>query len=362
MGFIDWFSRTLSGQRICTSEHLAGYKRLGEQVYEVEVELAETSSVRARILLRAAKGLQVMSDALLRDAFLSDQPPSKSVPNQTHEQAEAWYGRIPDLLIAARQEASFVGSAKVDVPIQLEVREESREGCPIEHLTGMRRAAEEMENIIKDKMMYARTKANEYKKVILLYEEARTRRQAGDAIVGSIAGRQSMSYQSHEEAEEQYSLALSAYFVIVQALEAPSLLDEFNKHKFKKNNKLDSRDLFKVTSRIAVREIRHSGEYAQAQEDLAELWRKHTITDVEREYESTVESLVATGQIEEDGYWYCCPFQPVYRVTRELVEVLGHPVPKGHVFVWDYGEDGAVGHFVTEPVFERTDSRHYCED
>lgn len=362
MALFDRFREVFSGQRMCTPEHLAGYKRLGEQVFEVEVELAETSNVRAQILLRAAKSLQVMGDALLRDAFPSDQHPSKPVPIVTHEQAEVWYGRIPDLLIAARQEASFAGSAKIKVPILLGTREETRGACPIEHLAGMRRAAEEMETLVKDKMVVARTKADPYKEVILLYEEARTRRQSGDAIVGSIVGGQRVSPQSHEEAEDQYGSALAAYFLIAQALEDPSLLSQSRQGGGRGQSKLDSRDLFKVTSRIALREIRHSGEYAQAQVDLAELWVKHTITDVEREYESTVEELAATGQIEEDGYWYCCPFQPVYKVVHSPVEVIGRSIPTGHVFVWDYGEDGAPGRFITESAFGRADSRHYCEE
>lgn len=362
MALLDRFRGILFGQRTCTPEHLASYRRLGEQVFEVEVELAETSNIRARVLLRAAKSLQVMSDALLRDAFPSDKQPFQPIPVVTHEQAEAWYGRIPDLLIAARQEAAFGGSTKVQVPIQLGRQNESREVCPAQHLAGMRRAAENMESLVKDKMGYIRTMGDKYKGVILLYEEARTRRQSGDAIVGSILSGQRMSSQSHEEGEEQYRLALSAYLLITQALEDPSLVNKSLYDETRKNSKLDARDLFKVTSHIAVREIRQSGEYAQAQVDLAELWVKHTVTEVEREYENTVDELAAAGLIEEDGYWYCCPFQPVYKVIHGPIEVIGHAIPTDHVFAWDYGEDGKPGRFITEASFGRADSRHYCEN
>ncbi len=362
MTLFDRFRETFTGKRMCTLEHLSGYKRLGEQVFEVEVELVDTMNVRARVFLRAAKSLQVMGDALLRDAFPSEKRPSKPVPIVTHEQAEAWYERIPDLLIAARQESSFAGSSKIRVPILLGDREESSGTCPIEHLAGMRRAADEMENLVRDKIVFARTRADHYRRVILLYEEARTRRQSGDAIIGSIVGGQRVSSQSHEEAEEQYGSALTAYFLIAQALEDPTLLDQPPESVGKKKSRLDSRDLFKVTSRIALREIRQSGEYTRAQVDLAELWVKHTVTDVEREYERMVEELVAAGQIEEDGYWYCCPFQPVYKVIHGPVEVIGKFIPTGHVFVWDYGEDGAPGRFITQSTFGKADSRHYCED
>jgi len=362
MAFFDRFREVLSGQRMCTPEHLASYKRLGDQVFEVEVELAETPNTRARVFVRAAKSLQVMSDALLRDALPSEKEPSKPVPVMTHEQAEAWYARLPELLIAARQEASFPSSTKVPLPIRLGGRIESKGPCPVQHLAGMRRAAEEMESLVKDKLAYARTEGETYRDVILLYEEARTRRQSGDAIVGSILGGQKVSTQSHEEAEQQYWLALSAYMLISQALEDPALLDKKVQERLQKKSKLDVRDLFKVTSRTAIREIRQSSEYAQSQVDLAELWVKHTITDEEREYENTVDDLATTGRIREDGYWYCCPFQPVYTVANGPVEVGGRSIPTGHVFVWDYGEDGNPGRFITESAFGRADSRHYCED
>lgn len=362
MAFFDRFREVLSGQRMCTLEHLASYKRLGDQVFEVEVELAETSNTRARAILRAAKSLQVMSDALLRDAFSNEKEPSKPVPVMTHEQAEAWYTRLPELLIAARQEASFRSSTKVQLPIRLGGRIESKGPCPVQHLAGMRRAADEMESLVKDKLAYARTDGETYRDVILLYEEARTRRQSGHAIVGSILGGQKVSTQSHEEAEQQYWLALSAYMLISQALEDPALLDKKVQERLQNKSKLDARDLFKVTARTAIREIRQSGEYAQAQVDLAELWVKHSITDEEREYENTVDDLAGEGRIHEDGYWYCCPFQPVYKVVNGPVDVGGRSIPTGHVFVWDYGEDGNPGRFVTESSFGRADSRHYCED
>lgn len=225
MKLLDQFREILSGQRISSEQHLAGYKRLGDQVYEVEVELADTSSNRACALLRAAKSLQVMGDALLRDVS-ADNKLFQQVPAITREQAEAWYGRIPDLLVAARQETCFEGGAKVQLPVQFGMKYDMQGMCPIAHLAGMRRAADEMECLVKDKTIIARTQGETYKSVILLFEEARTRRQSGDAIVGSILEGQKLPPQSHEDAEKNYWLALEDYLLIAQALELPALADK----------------------------------------------------------------------------------------------------------------------------------------
>jgi len=209
-------------------EHLAGYKRIGEQVFEVEAELSESTNAKARALLQAAKSLQVMGDALLREVEPRDKK-SLHLATETHEQAEAWYGHIPDLLIGARKEAAFEGSSTFPLPFQLRSGRDMRDmqgTCPIEHLAGMRRAADEMEDLVKDKMAFARTQGETYKDVILLFEEARTRRGAGDAIVGSIMEGQRLPPQSHEDAEVYYRAVLSDYLLIAQALEDPSLKDK----------------------------------------------------------------------------------------------------------------------------------------
>lgn len=225
MSFLDKLRDTLIGQRVCSPEHLAGYKRIGEQVYEVEVELADSQNSKATAIFQAAKCFQVMADALIRDAFPSGGNESKPVPVVTHEQAEAWYGRIPDLLVAVRQEAVFPGSAKITLPIRMGNRIELSGPCPVQHLAGMRRAADELESVFKERMDRIRLHGDKFKKVILFYEEARTRRQVGDAIVGSILRGQHVPAESHEEAEEQYWTTLSSYLLVAQGLEDPFILE-----------------------------------------------------------------------------------------------------------------------------------------
>lgn len=354
MGLLERIHVAFSGERICPPEHLAGYRRLGEQVYEVEVELAASEKPRVRAFVMASKGLQTMADALLKDAY-----DNQSVPIVTHEQAEEWYGMLTDLMISARKEAVFEGSAAIQLPVRLGRKIESHRTCPVSHLAGMRRAADELERLLLPQLDDARRDAEKNKNALLMFEEARTRRQVGDAIVGSITRGEHVSSESHEEAEEQYWATLSTYLLITQGLTHPDILAH---PSVQRTCKLDQDDVWRITSAIAKREIRDSGELWKAERDLAELWGLHRFTESERAYENTVDDLTHEHRIREDGYWACCPFQPVYKVITGPVKVAGRTVPTGHVFVWDYGEDGELGEFITKPSFAPASSRQYCAD
>ncbi|MFC4810464.1 hypothetical protein [Paenibacillus sp. GCM10023250] len=365
MGLMDWLREGITGQKICPIEHLEAYKRLGEQVYALHAELAGSGSPRAQAYVQAARSLRTMADALIGDALDGDEP--KPVPIVTHDQADAWYGALPDIMVAARQEAAFAHSARTPLPVTLGGQIEGPKPCPEAHLAGLRRAAGDMEELLRLDVDLARNEGERFKEAILLFEEARTRRQAGDSIVGTISNGRRVSPESHEEAEEQYWIALSNFILIAQGLKDPELLKRLparanRSHSAFKTCKLDSDDIWKVTSELAIRDINRSGERAQAIEDLTEHWELFVETPVEREYETTVEELLAQGMIKEDSYWYCCPFPSVYRVNAPYVRVLGHQIPRGHVFVFEYGDDGEPGRFITQKSFQPADERKYCED
>ncbi|REE89116.1 hypothetical protein A8990_107215 [Paenibacillus taihuensis] len=362
MGVMDWFREQLTGQKICPIEHLESYKRLGEQVYSLHVELAESKSARANAIVQAARSIQIMSDELLGDALDGAVP--KPVPIVTHDQADVWYGMLPDIMVAARQEAAFANSARIQLPIRLGTQIEGPKPCPEQHIAGLRRAAAGMEELLALEVSIARNEKDTYKDAILLYEEARTRKQAGDSIVGTISNGRRVSEESHEDAEEQYWMALSSYILVAQGLKDPELLKNspFVAAAAKIPCKLDSNDIWKVTSKTAIREIRKAGEFFQAERDLIEHWENFVETPVEREYETTVEELLKRGQIKEDSYWYCCPFPAVYRVLANSVSVLGNVIPRDHVFVFEYGDDGEPGRFITQRTFQSADERKYCED
>ncbi|WP_274651268.1 hypothetical protein [Paenibacillus humicola] len=366
MGLFDRIRESLTGEKYCPIEHLESFKRLGEQVYSLHVELAENDSPRALALVQAARSVQTMADAMLGDAFSEDKP--KPVPIVSHDQADVWYGMIPDIMIGARQEASFPNSTRLTLPIRLGNQVDGPEPCPVAHLSGLRRAAAGMEELLSMEVETARAEKERFRDAILLYEEARTRKQSGDSIVGTITNGRRVSAESHEDAEKQYWMALTSYILVAQGLKAPDLLKgvrsgtDFEARPQARKCKLDSSDIWKVTSHLAIRDIKQAGEWEQAVHDLEEHWELFNETPVEREYESTVEELLKKGDIEETAYWYCCPFPSVYRVRAESVRVLGKLIPRGHVMVFEYGDDGAPGQFITRASFQTADSRQYCED
>ncbi|MGD8188695.1 hypothetical protein ACQCN2_01725 [Brevibacillus ginsengisoli] len=361
MGLFNWFRENVTGQKICPIEHLQSYKRLGEQVYELHVELTECENPRALAFLQAAKSLQTMADALLGDAFSGIDGKPNAVPIITHDQADVWYGLIPDLIIAARQEASFQGSSNLALPIQLGTQMEGPSPCPVEHLAGLRRAAAGMEEMVQVDIQIARTKGEEYKAAILLYEEARTRKQSGDAIVGILSEGRRVSEETHEDAEQQYWKALSSYMLVAQGLKGSDILKKENTLN-RKTCKLDSKNIWKVTSQIAKSEVKRAGEWEQAEEDLTEHWEQYIMREDDRTYETTVEELLQAGKIKETSYWYCCPFPSVYQVIKTPVVILGQEIPLHHYFVYEYGDDGAPARFITNKEFGTADERKYCDD
>lgn len=360
MGLFDRIRAAISGQKICPLEHLESYKRLGEQVYGLHVELAASPSERAQAYVQAARCFQIMADAMLGDAFSSMSGEPKPVPVVTHDQADEWYGCIPDLMIAARQEAAFAGAAKYQGPVTIGRQIEGPTPCSVEHLAGLRRAVHDMEEFVAATVSIARDN-EKFIPAVLLYEEARTRKQAGDSIVGVITNGRRVSAESHEDAEKQYWMALSQYILVAQGLKDPSILPSHLGYN-RKRCKLDKDDIWKVTAPQAIEAIRRSGEWEKAKHDLIEHWELHQITDEEREYETTVEALLQDGEIHIDSYWYCCPFPAVYKVDGQVVTVLGHRIPYGHSFVYEYGDDGAPGQFITQASFGNADGRKYCDD
>jgi hypothetical protein len=99
MGLFDFIKEAFTGEKYCPLEHLESYRRLGEQVNALHVELVDCENPRALAFLQAARSLQNMADALLGDAFDGIDGEPKPVPVITHEQADDWYGLIPDLIV-----------------------------------------------------------------------------------------------------------------------------------------------------------------------------------------------------------------------------------------------------------------------
>ncbi|QQE78449.1 hypothetical protein [Alicyclobacillus sp. SO9] len=354
MGLFDRIRDVFNHQESSPPEHLEGYRRIGDQVYEAKVELADEQNPTVRLLLRVAEVFQIMGNALLRDVISPSTTSARRVADITHEQAETWYGHIPDLLIAARKEVLYAESSRVELPIQIGERVESQDMCPLSHLIGLRRAANGLEDLVADDISRMRADKDRYRQILFLYEEARTRRSTGDALVGPVMNGERVPHETHEDAKEQYWQALANYLLIVQGIENDSLITEL----FSPHSKLDLEDVWKVTAQLALEDIGDAEKRDQTNQELESFWDSHRITDEERRYEHTVEKLVVRGDIQENGYWYRIPFQPVYMVTASRIDIAGHKISRGHEFVWDYGKE-AGQRFLSRSEFRYADERFH---
>lgn len=221
MSLFDRFRDALKPDHSHQSDGLNEYRRLGNQVYEVEVEIAETKNPRARAILQAAKVLQTLADALIGDAAAAN----TRLPTMSVHRAESWYGRIPDLLVGARQEAKVPESSQVGLPIRLkDAGTKAIDTWSDEHLLGLRRAATAARDFLQKRIEHAEFQTEAFKDVIVYYQEAKTRQEAGDAIVGLLVQGQTISDASRRDAEAQYMSTVARYLLIAQGLEEPTVL------------------------------------------------------------------------------------------------------------------------------------------
>ncbi len=354
MGLLDKIHRAISGMEEDSPEHLEGYRRIGDEVYQAQVELSDAQNPRVLLLLRVAEYFQTVANALLLIPTL-DSKSLTSVPQITHLVAEDWFGRIPELLIAARQEAIVPNSSTVVLPIQLGQPRHSDGTCPLSHLAGLRRATDAAFEFVTPDVSRVRVHPEQNAKILLLYEETRTRKNTADAIVGSLSEGKKIPSRSHEEAREEYWKGIRQCLLITQGLRDISLLPS----RLGRRSTLDLEDPWKVTSRLAISDIRTSGEDGQVEQELRTLWDRYPIRDAEHTYINTVEDLQKRGKIVENGYWFRVPFQSVYQVKGEQVEINGSIIPRGHEFVFDFGDEHEPGRLRHQASFGYSEDREH---
>ncbi|MHB1627759.1 MAG: hypothetical protein ACYCVB_05195 [Bacilli bacterium] len=365
MTILNRFRSALSGRYVCPPDHLEGYRRIGESLYAAEAELSETASPRTRAILAAARCLRIMADALLAEVFVANGGSEQKIPVITQKQAETWYDAIPRLIAAARKETAFSGAAGTAAPLRLPSLLRGPLASPIDHLTGLRRAAQELHELIQTKIELARFEPTLYREAILRYEETRTRREQADAIARSVRNGESvLPADLHAKAEQAYASALSSYLLVAQWLEDPTLQPAGSPARRPASAQKDqaSETLWRVSSTVARRQIRRAGEGRKAEQELRQFWLNRTIPDAEREFEATVARLLAEGRIRENGYWHRCPFQSSYAVGEDPVALAGQTIPQGHSFLWMYDKDGESSHLVVRAAFHSAPFRDYRKE
>ncbi len=173
------------GHHDASAAGLAGYRRLGAQVLDLQEELPAGAG-RARAYFHAARCLQLFADRLVEEAFADPARPGR-LPQITVSQAESLYRQTPDLITAARQEVLAPGGPRdVDLPILLQGRVEPRgHALPLSHLQGMLRGAAAVVGLAEGDVRSAGSGAARAK---ALFAEAVTNRDSAQYLVGGLDG------------------------------------------------------------------------------------------------------------------------------------------------------------------------------
>jgi len=215
-------------------QQLAGLRRIGAAVYDLEQELDSAEQAgggrdlrRARCYFAAAEALVTFADAFVLDA-LSDPDHPRHVAQVTFLQARAFYLKVPDLVTAVRQEIAYPGAARTPLPVLPGPRFEA-DRCPVEHLLAMQRAAAKLEELIGTRIEALRlhsagAEPAGLKPAVLSMAAARTKRDAADQAIGAMRTGRSIPAEEHEQAEAYYyDGVLRQYLYAAQELELPGV-------------------------------------------------------------------------------------------------------------------------------------------
>ncbi len=173
--------RRLFGAHQVSAAHLAGYRRVGAQVLDLQDRVPPRGPARAYLV--AARCLQLFADKLVEDAF-ADPAHLGTLPEVSAAQAEALYRQVPDLVTAARQEVLAPGGTRdVPLPIVLAGRVRTPEAAAVSHLRAMLRAAQAVTEFAEGEVGGAETGAGQAK---ALLAEAQTNRDSATYLVGGL--------------------------------------------------------------------------------------------------------------------------------------------------------------------------------
>lgn len=346
MSFISWLYNHLSPETINARKLLKRYSQVGHQVFVVLQELRDCNNPRAHAYIQAAQSLLVIADAMLGLRFANTDQDIRLTP-QIRRLVDQWYRRIPELLIAARQEAVYPNTAVHDFPVELGDHLKPPHGKQsAAYLTALHRALSGMDQLLRERVNRARTDPETFKTALLLYEAARTSRQSGDLLAASTNGKRALK-QSRYDAVQHYLRALPRYFLVAQSLEDPKPINRLAASQFR-TCKLDSNDPWKASGDGAKEFFQKSDLYDSTEERLSAYWENRGFSQDERVLECTIEQLEAWGLIIGNGWWTDFPYPGTYEVLAESIVIGGKRLFKGNEFVYYYGEENEEAEWIID--------------
>ena len=213
----------LFGHHDVSTAGLAGYRRLGGQVLDLQPQAHSADGGRAGAYYYAARCLQLFADKLVEDAFADEARPTP-LPQVTVAQAEALYKQIPDLITAAKQEVLVPGGPRdVQLPLILHGRVAASGGKgPISHLRGMLRGVEAVGELAEGEILSG---AGNSARAKALLAEATTDRDSASSLVGGLV-KAELPVESTQRAEDLLWAALAYFLGALQELAVPGILGD----------------------------------------------------------------------------------------------------------------------------------------
>ncbi len=374
---------TLVGE--VSADTLEAYRRASLAVYE-QIDLVEAHRLESRAnglspwtvpystqaeMLCAwnAFVLQTLGNEFLEADYTSDSATVGFVPRITADQVLAFYTQVEAWLTRARQ-AHVNPGYRLDLQVPADLPGWSKvEPCPNTHLAGMLKAlsalSEHLEaplQFLNDSPLPNTAAAQEHLNAIRsVHAIAQTKSRYAIDMFGSNPSR-----DVHERAEEHAKAAIENYYLLGQLLAMPQIADSLTVRKPLAQPILTDRDLFSLHPKLEPMITKLPGEPGfnpwcltdprslsklkldkDAKLAIKRLWELDPDPTATLDLFAEIEEARRRGDIafakdengEPQGYFFCCPWSPVYVVKRSLP--LGGAVLRSlQTFVFDVTGEG----------------------
>jgi hypothetical protein len=318
--------------------------------------------------------LQTLGDKMIEADYRADVRTIGYLPKVTAEQVWAFFGQVEGWLSLARQAAANPGfaipdlrSLPADLPGWVEV-----EPCPRAHLeamiaagTAIREHAELALGLLETAGVPERRRGDLHR-LRQIAAEAATAADYATNLYSPAA-----EDQLHELIEERLRHALEIYYHLGQLVAMPSLLKKYGTPRPDSRQEAGGKlplpgetgfDPWCLTGPATLSRWKSD---RRANQSIMAMWRHDPRPDLTLRLQEETISALRRGDISAtDSHYYCCPWAPIYRVSRS-VTIGGRRLQAGQEFTLEVSAEEILetGHFVREIVtgpFHPTNQIDYC--
>lgn len=328
-----------------------------------------------------AFALQTLGDRILDADYRSSPPTVGFVPEVTAEQVLAFYGQVEGWLSRAHEAASnpsyrLDAALPADLPPWSEV-----EPCPSPHLEAMLAATESLRTHAESALAIFPAEAVPAERrpavdrLRQLLAEANSKADYASRLCSPLT-----SQEVHEQAERHAKDAVERYYHLGQLLAMPELIDAYDRRTRRSPDpgRTDAEPLpgtrgfdpWCLTDRSTRADWQRD---PAAREAIESLWAFDPDPRRTLAIQAQIDAAVARGDVdlatertgERIGYFYCCPWAPIY-VAKRPVTIGGRRLGPLQQFTFDVSAEKVLrgGEFtrrILTGAFNATDELDYCD-